>query len=142
MIKEKRTFCAPYPAQQLFDMIQDVERYPDYVPYCVAIRVKERHSDHWIVDNHYRWGPISRTFRTRAEFFPPHEIHVLSQERGPFGLDVVWHFEAISNNKTRVSFEMSFQSDVRVLSRFVHKIVEEGADNLEKAFIKHTQDVL
>ena len=36
----------PYPAEQLFDLVADIERYPEFLPWCVGARVRERRDDY------------------------------------------------------------------------------------------------
>jgi len=70
-------------AATLFAVAADIERYPEFVPGCLAARVVERRPDLWIVDNSFSFGPARSDFRSRAAFDPPHGL-TISSEDGPW----------------------------------------------------------
>ncbi|GAB4298443.1 MAG: type II toxin-antitoxin system RatA family toxin [Thiohalomonadaceae bacterium] len=82
----------PYRREQLFDLVLDIERYPEFVPGYSRARILRREVDALEVEQHAGFGPATFRFRSRAEFVIPERIAIRALD-GPFRrLDVNWHF--------------------------------------------------
>ncbi|MEW6647456.1 MAG: type II toxin-antitoxin system RatA family toxin [Pseudomonadota bacterium] len=82
----------PYRCEQLFDLVLDIERYPEFVPGYSRARILRREADALEVEQHAGFGPAAFRFRSRAEFVAPERIAIRALD-GPFRrLDVTWHF--------------------------------------------------
>jgi coenzyme Q-binding protein COQ10 len=83
-----------YTASQLFALVSDIERYPAFVPGCVAARITEKSGEHWSVDNVYNFGPLRSRFTSFADLEPPYRLDIRSED-GPWKqLHLAWRFEA------------------------------------------------
>lgn len=70
-------------AEQAFALLADVERYPDFVPGCLAARVVTRMPGRWMVENRFGIGPLRLAFRSEAIPDPPHALRIVSTD-GPW----------------------------------------------------------
>ena len=66
----------PYPAERLFDLVADVESYPDFLPWWAAARIIAREDGAYRTDQVIRFGPIRQRFPTRTVLRRPREIDV------------------------------------------------------------------
>ena len=64
----------PYAQQQLFDLVADVEKYPEFIPWFVAVRVRQRDATMWEVDQIVRFNGMRARFTTHAVLQPPERI--------------------------------------------------------------------
>lgn len=81
--------CSP---ERLFAVVADIERYPEFVPGCVAARIVARRPAVWTVDNVFGFGPVRVRFSTIAELNPPASLTISSKD-GPWRtLKVQWLF--------------------------------------------------
>jgi len=75
-------------ADRLFSIIADVERYPEFVPGCISMRIMQRRERSWVVDNVFGIGPFRCQFRSAANLDPPLALTINSRD-GP------WRFFSI-----------------------------------------------
>lgn len=94
MRQHRESRCLPYSCEQLFALVLDIERYPDFVPGYRHARITRRGQDALEVMQTVGLGPATVSFRSHAEFTAPARIHVRATD-GPFRrLEVEWHFAA------------------------------------------------
>jgi coenzyme Q-binding protein COQ10 len=80
----------------LFDIVADVERYPEFVPGCLSARILERQPDRWLVDNVFGFGPMRSRFHSTAEPDSPSALTIRSRD-GPWREFLIrWRFHAES----------------------------------------------
>lgn len=88
----------PFPGlgqAELFDLVQDIESYPLFVPGCIATRIVSREEGRWIVDNTFGLGPVRSRFTTLASLDPPRSIDLTSTD-GPWRqFEMAWRFETV-----------------------------------------------
>ncbi len=100
----------PYTCDQLFDLVLDIERYPEFVPGYRQTRILRREAAALLVEQRVGFGPASVTFHSRAEFVAPERIFVRASD-GPFRrLEVEWRF-ASAGAACRVTAETRYQLD-------------------------------
>ena len=98
-----------YPRPGLFDIVADVERYPEFMPGWVDARVVEREGDTQTVEQTLGGFGLSWTFRTRVTLTPPEECRIESRD-GPFEhLFERWRFQETAPRRTLVSFEADYR---------------------------------
>jgi ribosome-associated toxin RatA of RatAB toxin-antitoxin module len=98
----------PYRDDQLFQLVLDIERYPEFVPGYRRARIVRRGDDALDVEQTVGFGPATFTFHSSAEFQQPSRIFIRATD-GPFRrLDVEWRFVA-EEGGCRVSAETHYQ---------------------------------
>ncbi len=73
----------PYTPEQLFALVADIERYPEFLPWCVGARIKERRADLIVADLIIGFRMFRERFTSRVSLDPPQRIDVAYAE-GPF----------------------------------------------------------
>ena len=129
-----------YRPEQLFDLVADVDRYPEFLPWCVASRVTSRTSTELHADLTIGFGPFRESFTSRVTLERPHRIRV-SYERGPFKyLNNQWVF--IPDPKgVQVDFWVDFEFRSRLLQKAIGVVFNEAVKRMVSAFLKRAQDV-
>src|SRR6201995_2959542 len=83
----------PYKPEQLYELVADVERYPEFLPWCIGARIRERKSELIVADLIIGYRMVRERFKPGVELSPPHRIDVAYSE-GPFKyLKNYWIFE-------------------------------------------------
>lgn len=142
MISQTRQYHAPFPRAVLFDIAQDVEHYPAFLPHCIAARILDKSSSLWRVQNVYRWGPVSYKFSTLADVRPATYIHITSAPSEPIQLNVKWVFETVEEALTNVTFEIGFASRVPLLEKLVQAMLSDIAQQTETAFLQRAEQLM
>ena len=108
MPRHSETRHVPYQPEQLFDLVADVGRYPEFLPWCVGARVRTRTEAEMVADLTIGFGPFRESFTSRVALHRPDKIGV-RYENGPFRyLTNQWRFEATETG-CRVDFEIEKQ---------------------------------
>jgi coenzyme Q-binding protein COQ10 len=130
----------PYRPEQLFDLVADVEKYPQFLPWCAAARVRNRTPTELIADITVGFGPFRETFTSRDTMERPGRIRV-SYERGPFRyLNNTWVFQPHSQG-CEVDFFIDFEFSSRILQAAIGVVFNEAVRRMVGAFMKRARDV-
>ncbi|MGH7062888.1 MAG: type II toxin-antitoxin system RatA family toxin, partial [Stellaceae bacterium] len=104
----------PYTPEELFALVADIERYPEFLPWCVAARVKERQADLIVADLIIGFRMFRERFTSRVVLDPPGRIDVTYAE-GPFRyLNNHWKFLPASGG-CRIDFFVDFEFKSRLM---------------------------
>jgi coenzyme Q-binding protein COQ10 len=119
----------PYSAEQMFDMVADVARYGEFLPWVVATRVQANSDEHMIADMLVGFKSLREKFTSRVEKQRPTRIQVHYVDGPMRDLDNVWQFRALGPDACEVDFSVSF--------RFRNALFESLAGQyFDKAFRK------
>lgn len=88
-----QTRRVPYSAEQMFDLVADIEKYPQFVPGYREVNMLARDAERLRVRQRVGFGVLSACFDSEAEFDRPRRIRVRSGERPFHLLEIEWHFE-------------------------------------------------
>jgi ribosome-associated toxin RatA of RatAB toxin-antitoxin module len=89
----KRSIVVPYNPSDMYNMVADIDRYHEFLPWCTRSRVLETKGDEVLGELHVGYGKVSTTFRTRNRNLPAERIE-MRLDSGPFHtLEGSWTFE-------------------------------------------------
>jgi len=134
-----RTALVARVPQRLYELVEDVERYPEFVPGCAAAQVLERQDHQMLARLAVRRGPLRTEFTTRNELDPGRAVHMYLVE-GPFRvLEGHWRFTPVASNGCRIDFSLRFQFANALKSVLFEPLFEETAAQLVRAFVARAQ---
>ncbi|CAE7816309.1 ratA [Symbiodinium necroappetens] len=126
----------PYEPQKLFDLVADVGRYPEFLPWCIAARVRRRESDgrRIVADLVIGFKMIRERFTSRVDLYPDTgEIHVEYVE-GPFKyLNNTWQFIEHPEG-CLIDFYVDFEFRSRFLQKMIQPLFNEAVRRMVAAF--------
>ncbi|GFE96656.1 MULTISPECIES: type II toxin-antitoxin system RatA family toxin [unclassified Gluconobacter] len=129
-----------YTPEQLFDLVADVERYPQFLPWCVKATIKSKTEHELVADLTIGFGPFRETFTSRVTLECPSRIRV-RYEKGPFRyLNNVWTFTPDPRG-CLVDFFVDFEFRSRLLQNAMGVVFNEGVRLMVSAFIKRARDI-
>jgi coenzyme Q-binding protein COQ10 len=130
----------PYTPEQLFALVADIERYPEFLPWCLAARVKERRADLVVADMVIGFRMFRERFTSRVALDPPRRIDVTYAE-GPFRrLNNHWVFEQAPDG-CRIDFYVDFEFKSRLMQRLIEVLFGEAVRRMVGAFEKRARDL-
>jgi coenzyme Q-binding protein COQ10 len=134
----------PYTPEQLFDLVADVGKYPQFLPWCVAARVRRQTEQDLVADLTIGFGPFRETFTSRVTLDRPHRVTV-KYENGPFRyLNNQWEFKPAPDgtpDATEVSFFVDFEFRSKILQAAIGVVFNEAVRRMVNAFRKRARDV-
>ncbi|MBY0431241.1 MAG: type II toxin-antitoxin system RatA family toxin [Rhodospirillales bacterium] len=129
----------PYTPEQLFDMVADVEKYPQFLPWAVAARIKKREDDVIWADLMIGFKMIRERFTSKVTLNRPHRVDVVYTE-GPFKyLNNHWTFEPAEDGGTVIDFYVDFEFHSRILQTVMNALFNEAVKLMVSAFEKRAQ---
>jgi len=123
----------PFTQQQLFDLVADVERYPEFLPWCTACRVRKREGRTIEADLLVGFKMVRERFISRVTLSAPDRIDVEYLD-GPFRyLNNHWNFKPIENGCV-IDFYIDFEFRSRLLQRLIGPLFNEAVRRMVSAF--------
>ncbi|MEN0074246.1 MAG: type II toxin-antitoxin system RatA family toxin [Paracraurococcus sp.] len=126
-----------YTPEQLFDMVADVRRYPEFLPWCVGARVISRKEGELIADLTIGFKMFRETFRSEVLLERPDHVHV-RYLNGPFRyLNNHWRFRPHPHGAetwTEVDFFVDFEFRSRLLQAVIGTVFNEAVRLMVRAF--------
>ncbi|MBK8072184.1 MAG: type II toxin-antitoxin system RatA family toxin [Ramlibacter sp.] len=133
-----------YSAQEMFTLVADVAKYPQFLPWCDHTRVLTEQPGGMTAEIGIAFSGVRQNFTTRNTHVPGREI-VIELLDGPFSrLDGHWGFEAVgdaSQRACRVDLKLHYGFSNATLSRLVGPVFDRIAASLVDAFVKRAEQV-
>jgi coenzyme Q-binding protein COQ10 len=129
-----------YRPEQMFALVADVARYPEFLPWCIGAQIKSQTETLLIADLTIGFGPLRERFTSRVSLESPRRIRVTYAE-GPFHhLNNQWVF-APEASGTRIDFWVDFEFKNRLLQRAMGVVFNEAVRLMAGAFLKRAKEV-
>ena len=136
-----RSALVPFSAQQIFDLVEGVEQYPHFLPWCSGTAVSHRDPliTHATININYRG--IRQSFSTENHKQPP-DLMTIKLVEGPFrALDGEWRFTPLSGAACRIDFRLSYEFSSTLLEKLVGPVFGHIAGTMVDAFLKRADIV-
>jgi coenzyme Q-binding protein COQ10 len=127
----------PYPREQVFDLVADIERYPEFVPGYISARILSRAGDRLEVEQAIGVGGFRERFVSEARLERPERISVRSREGLIERLDIDWRF-VDTGDGCRVTLRMSYRLASRLLQFTLAPVFDRMAEQTLQAFIRRS----
>ena len=123
----------PYPPEEIFALVADIESYPEFLPWCVGARIRQRQGQVLVADLRARFGMLRETFTSRVTLAEPERIDV-AYLHGPFRhMTTHWRFEPASGG-TMIAFGIDCEFRTAVLRGVAGRFFREAAKRMAGAF--------
>lgn len=137
----KLTRQSLFSAQQMFDLITDVDRYDEFIPYCTASRVRQRSNTEMLADLAIGYKMLRETYSSRVELGASPLSVTVHQAKGPFRhLFNQWVFEDTETG-CEVYFELQFEFAVPLLRRIIQPMMNRVVERFIAAFETRALDI-
>lgn len=136
---EKRVL--PYTPQQLFELVADVEKYPEFLPWCVGLRIRQKQDDLVVADMIIGYKMFREKFSSRVEINRPDRINV-SYTDGPFKyLDNYWIFQPHEDGGCLIDFYVDFEFRSSLLQHAINIVFNKAVQKMVGAFEDRAKDL-
>ena len=131
--------------KQLIDLVLDIEKYPEFVPFCLDAHVYERNIEGdltlIIADLTIGKGPFKDTYKSDVKFNNKNSTIKVTNIGGPLNrLENTWHFSE-QENGTEISFDIDFEIENKFLNIVMTKSFQFGLDKIANAFQKRAEEL-
>jgi len=141
MNEVNRSVLVGHSASRMFALVDDVEKYPEFLPWCGATELIFRDAQVTRATIHISYRGIRQSFTTENAKQQPH-VMLIKLVEGPFkSLEGSWRFTELSDAACKVELSMRYEFAGRLLERLVGPVFGYIANNLVDAFVKRAQAV-
>jgi coenzyme Q-binding protein COQ10 len=134
MPRHTETKRLPYTPKQLFDLVADVERYDEFLPWVVAVRVRSSSETETVADLVVGFNAFKERFTSRVVKDPPSRICVDYIE-GPLKyLHNEWKFDPAADGGTNLSFSVDFAFKSRIFEVLAGQMFDRALRRMTRAF--------
>ena len=137
----------PHSAQQMFDLVADVERYPQFVPLCKALKIRERTTSEdgtevIVADMTVSFKLVQETFTSRVTLDRANLKILVEYLKGPFSnLENRWSFVAKTDRACEVVFYIDYEFKSRMLATLMGAMFDTAFHRFAAAFESRADQV-
>lgn len=140
MHKVERSVLVPHTAAQMFDLVADVEKYPEFMPWCGGAEVQSRDEHGMQASVTISFAGLRQRFTTRNTHRYPDQID-LELVDGPFSaLKGRWVFQPLDETSSKVLFTLEYAFSNRALEAIVGPVFNRIASSFIDSFTKRAND--
>ncbi|MGC9386225.1 MAG: type II toxin-antitoxin system RatA family toxin [Hydrogenovibrio sp.] len=141
MKKISRSALLPYSAEAVFDLVNDVGAYPEFLPWCGGAQVLEASETHMVASVVIAKAGVRQTFTTRNALHRPSRIEMQLVD-GPFKqLHGIWQFTPLTDEACKIAFDIEFEISNRLLNVAIGPIFEQIVTTLVQSFCERAKQV-
>ena len=137
----------PHTADQMFDLVADVERYPEFVPLCKSLKIRQRTpgpdgTEVVVADMTVSFKVVREAFTSKVTLDRANRKILVEYLQGPFSkLENRWSFEPRSDDACDVGFYISYEFKSRMLAMLMGTMFDTAFQRLAAAFEKRADAI-
>jgi len=140
-VKVLRSVLVPYSTESMFDVIEQAEFYPLFLPWCVGATILERSDDQVSGKIDFSYRQIRFSFRTSNAKRRPDWLRVRMVD-GPFRhFDGDWRLTPLGDTGCKVEFDVSYEISDGLLDQVARPAVDFVSRSMIDAFVKRAEDL-
>ncbi len=139
MREVKRSALVSQPPGRVFALINDIDSYPEFLPWCTHARVLSRSATQILATIGVRQGPLSGEFTTRNTLSGERSVH-MQLVSGPFrALEGQWQLTPIETHGCRVDLDVRFEFKHRLSGLLFESLFAQTLGSLVEAFVQRAR---
>jgi ribosome-associated toxin RatA of RatAB toxin-antitoxin module len=139
MQRVMKSVLVPYPAARMFELVDRVEDYPQFLPWCGGAKIIEQSGDRKTARIDIDYHGVRAHFTTDNVNRPPESI-VITLKDGPFRhLHGEWRFRALGETGCKVEFELAYEFATQMLDKVIGPVFGHIARTFIDAFVKRAE---
>jgi ribosome-associated toxin RatA of RatAB toxin-antitoxin module len=128
-------------AQQMFDLVDRCEDYPQFLPWCSQARVEFRDDQKTVATLYISYLSVKSHFTTENEKLIPQRM-TLKLVDGPFRrLEGLWSFTPLADHACKVQFSLSYEFSSRLFEKIIGPVFSQITNTFVDAFVKRADDI-
>lgn len=130
-----------YSAEQMFALVDKVEDYPQFLPWCGGVAVREREADRLVATISIHYHGIKQSFTTENTNNKPTSMQMRLLE-GPFRhLLGTWIFKPLREDACKIEFDLQYEFSSRILEKIIGPVFNMIANSFVDSFCKRAETV-
>jgi len=123
-----------YSNKQMFDLISDVEKYPEFLPWCISTNIYNKSNDIFYSDMKIGFKFFKETFTSKVTFLEADKVCSESVS-GPFKkMNNIWQIDYLTENECEINLTIEFEFKSFILQNIIGKLFETASKKMITAF--------
>jgi ribosome-associated toxin RatA of RatAB toxin-antitoxin module len=136
-----KTVFLGYSAEQMFDLVANVDDYPKFLPWCGGVKVLERSEEKLVACLAINFHGVKQSFTTANINQRPTQM-TMKLVDGPFKvMDGVWTFKALRADACKVEFDLRYEFSSMILEQLIGPVFGMIANSMVDSFCKRAETV-
>ncbi len=136
-----KTVFLGYSAEQMFDLVANVDDYPKFLPWCGGVKVLDRSDDKLVACLAINFHGVKQSFTTANINQRPTQM-TMKLVDGPFKvMDGVWTFKALRADACKVEFDLRYEFSSMILEQLIGPVFGMIANSMVDSFCKRAETV-
>lgn len=141
MAQVEKSVLIEHSAQQMFDLVDRVEDYPQFLPWCSRTELKFRDAHKTAATLYINYLSVKSHFTTENQKETPFLMNIRLVD-GPFRrLEGVWRFRPLAENACKIEFQLAYEFSSRMFEKVIGPVFSNIANTFVDAFVKRAAQV-
>ena len=141
MSEIRKSARVAFPIEDVFDLIEAAEHYPEFLPWCATAKVLSRDDNEVSARIAVGYGGVQFDFVTRNPIRRP-EFMAIHLEKGPFRqFEGEWRLSRLAGNTCEIKFALRYEFENAVMATLAGPVFERIANTLVDAFVRRADQV-
>lgn len=141
MYNLKKSALVPYTSRQMFELVNNIEDYPRFLPWCQSSKVLSRTEHEVVASLTINWKGIHKNFTTKNRLVP-HERVDIDLVNGPLQhLEGIWTFQSLNEKACKIILDLEFEFAGGFIDKLFQPVFQHIANTLVDAFCKRAVDL-
>jgi ribosome-associated toxin RatA of RatAB toxin-antitoxin module len=137
----RKSALVKFSAQQMFDLVNDIESYPEFLPWCSGSRIIKREDDIVEAELIISKGGFHKSFSTRNTLVRGNRI-TLSLLNGPFSsLEGTWDFIPLREDASKITLDLKFEMSGKLANLAFGTVFNQICNTMVASFTQRAKDV-
>lgn len=132
----------PFTCEQVFDIAADIERYPEFLPWWISSRIRQREGDVCHVEQVVGFGPMRLQFESKAILNRPHGLEVSSRDPPFRNFNLSWLVEDLPGSACRISVAAEVELTSAFLQHAMNAALPVMIDEVVQAFAARARGLI
>jgi ribosome-associated toxin RatA of RatAB toxin-antitoxin module len=141
MAQVEKSVLVPHSAERMFRLVDEVERYPEFLPWCGGVDLKWRTDTSTSATLHINYHGVHHRFTTEnSKDFPT--LMDIKLVEGPFRqLEGIWYFVPLSEDACKINFKLHYEFSTHLLEKIIAPVFSHIANTFVDAFVERAERI-
>ena len=141
MVKVEKTVLVHHSAAQMFNLVDDVEHYQQFLPWCGGIELHERNETITQATIYIHYHGLKQHFTTRNQKHFPHAMEMQLLD-GPFKhFQGNWRFTPLSDEACKIEFVLEYEFSNPILGKIISPVFHHIANTFVDSFVSRAEEI-
>jgi len=137
----KRSAIVPFTVNQMFELVNNIEDYPRFLPWCQSSEIMTRTDTAVVASLEVVWKGMHKQFTTRNTLKPYDQVEI-KLENGPLKyMEGIWNFHKLNDHACKVTLDLEFEFTGGLIDRLFQPVFAHIANTLVDAFCKRAVEL-